>query len=75
MEGTNFIFYPPFQQNHPGDWEICSLEGWDPAANNTEAEFHMADRGRLLPSSGAEWLPVPLLPEDLSLKLPQRCWG
>lgn len=30
MEGTHFIFYPPFRQNHPEDWEICSREGWDP---------------------------------------------
>lgn len=54
MEGTNFIFYPRFQQNHPGDWEICSPEGWELAPKNTEAAagFHMADRGRLLPSSG-----------------------
>lgn len=33
MEGTNFIFYPSFQQNRPGDWEICSPQGWELAPN------------------------------------------
>lgn len=57
MEGTNFTFYPPFQQNHPGWLEIGKSvvpEGWKLAPSNTEvaAGFHTADRGRLLPSSG-----------------------